>query len=273
MSLMKTNCSPRDIVLILGFIVSIWGVNPMVNLHAQLPIIAEPKTPISLIDQLLATENYKGSRLPPRARLARAIAKDTSISPKIRVDVLTTILRHEIENPCPVTHFIHGGYATPTVYIQGQYIFALRDVGAEAIPHLRKHSEQLKVSVQNISLSLGNTESLNVKELQYTLIALGWLGDKEVFPDILEILENEKIDGYMRQKAAMALGEINNRAAIPALKRALKDDFHVNYTSLTLPKTSYPVRGAAVSALRKFGFEFDLINDRQQWEYRIVKEP
>ena len=193
--------------------------------------------------------------------------------PRFASRCLPPFLRHELENPCPVTHFIHGGYATPTVYIQGQYIFALRDVGAEAIPHLRKHLEQLKVSVQNISLSLGNTESLNVEELQYTLIALGWLGDKEVFPDILEILENEKIDGYMRQKAAMALGEINNRAAIPALKRALKDDFHVNYTSLTLPKTTYPVRGAAYSALRKFGFEFELINDRQQWDYRIVKEP
>ena len=217
MSLMQTNCALRDIVLILGFIASIWGVNPMVNLHAQLPIIAEPKTPKSLIDQLLATENYKGSRLPPRARLARAIAKNTSISPKIRVTVLTTILRHELENPCPVTHFIHGGYVTPTVYIQRQYVFGFEDIGVRAVPHLRRNLVQLKLTVQNISPSLGNTDSVDTIEIQHILCALGLLADKDVLKDLLEILEDEDGDGYIRQMAAKALGNVGDKSSIPAL--------------------------------------------------------
>ena len=273
MSLMKTNCSPRDFVFILGFIVPIWGVSPTVNLHAQLPIIAEPKTPNSLIDQLLATDNNRGLRRFPRARLARAIAQDWSISPKNRVDVITTILRHELENPCPVTGFIYGGYATPTVYIQGQYVFGLEDIGAEAIPHLRKRLIQLKLSVQNISPSLGDTNSVDVVEMQHILCALGLLGDKESFDEVLKILEDKDGDGYMRQIAAIALGRIKNKTAIPALKCALRDDFRVDYPRHPYTKSTYPVRSGAYKALKAFGYKLELINDRNQWEYRIVKEP
>ena len=89
--------------------------------------------------------------------------------------------------------------------------------------------------------------------MQHILCALGLLGDKESFEDVLEILEDEDGDGYMRQMAAAALGRIKNKAAIPALKRALKDDFHVNYTSVGLPGTIYPVREAASGSLRELG--------------------
>ena len=268
MSLMKTYCSPRDIVLILGFIVSIWGVNPVINLHAQLPIIAEPKTPTSLIDQLLATDNIRSLRHFPRARLARAIAQDESISPKNRVDVLTTILRHELENPCPLTGFIHGGYGTPTSYIQRQYVFGLEDVGAKAIPHLRKHLDKVKVAVQNISPSLGNTDSVDVAEMQHTLCALGLLGDKETFTEVLKILKDEDGDGYMRQMAAMALGRIKNRAAIPALKRALQDDFRVDYPKFQFTKTIFPVREAAYRALKELGLKVELASENN---FRVVR--
>ena len=226
---------------------------------------------------MLSSDNNRGVRYFPRADLARAIAKDESISSKIRVTVLTTVLRHELENPCPVTHFIHGGYATPTVYIQKQYVFGLGDIGAEAIPHLKRHLEQLKVSVQNLSASLGDLNSVDVVEMQHTLCALGLLRDKDVFDDVLELLEDEEVDGYIRQMATWALNKLNNKAAIPALKHALKDDFHVIYYRhsgiLGERRVTYPVRSAASSALEAFGFEFELINDRQQWDYRIVKEP
>lgn len=165
------------------------------------------------------------------------------------------------------------GYVIPTVYIQGQYVFGLEDVGAEAIPHLKRHLEQLKLSVQSLSASLGDLNSVDTVEMQHILCALGLLRDKDVFDEVLQLLEDEEIDGYIRQTAAMALGEIQNKAAIPALKRALKDDFYVNYTVVSLPKTTYFVRLGAVTALYAFGFEFELINDRQQRDYRIVKEP
>lgn len=263
----------RNLFIIFALVISIWGVKPEDHLHAQLPIIAEPKTPTSLIAQLLATDNNRGRRHFPRARLARAIAQDESISPKNRVAVLTTILRHELENPCPITGFIHGGYGTPTSYIQRQYVFGLEDIGSKAIPHLKKRLNQVKVVVQNISPSLGNTDSVDVEEMQHTLCALGLLGDKESFREVLKILKDEDGDGYRRQMAAMALGRIKNRAAIPALKRALKDDFRVDYPKHPYTNTTYPVRSGAYKALKAFGFEFKLINDRQQWDYRIVKEP
>ena len=257
----------------LGFLISLLSLSTTIDVYAQPPIIAEPKTPTSLIDQLLATDNNRGRRHFPRARLARAIAQDESISPKNRVDVLTTILRRELENPCPITGFIHGGYGTPTSYIQRQYVFGLEDVGAKAIPHLRKHLDKVKVAVQNISPSLGNTDSVDVAEMQHTLCALGLPGDKESFTEVLKILKDEDGDGYMRQMAAMALGRIKNKVAIPTLKRALKDDFRVDYPKFQFTNSVYPVRSGAYKALKAFGFKFKLINDRSQWDYRIVEEP
>ena len=257
--------------LIVGLIISIGSMGYTVDVRAQ------SREARLLIDELLSVQKNKGIRWFPRAASARTIAKDESISPKIRVTVLTTILRHELENPCPVTHFIHGGYVTPTVYIQKQYVFGLGDIGAEAIPYLRKHLEQLKVSVQNISPSLGDLNNVDVVEMHHILCALGLLRDKDVFDDVLELLEDEEVDGYIRQMATLALNKLNNKAAIPALKRALKDDFHVIYYPHSgIPgkrRVTYPVRSGASSALEAFGFEFELINDRQQWKYRIVKEP
>ena len=256
--------------LIVGLIISIGSMGYTVDVRAQ------SATAQSLIDRLMSTENNRGLRYTPRADLARTIAKNESISPKDRVAVLTTVLRNELENPCPITHFKHGSYATPTVYIQGQYVFAFEDIGAEAILYLKRHLQQLKVSVQNISPSLGNTESVDVAEMQHVLCALGLLRDKDVFDDVLALLEDKKVDGYMRQMATWALNKLNNKAAIPALKRALKDDFHVIYPHANLPgetKVTYPVRSGAYMALKAFGFEFELINDRMQWEYQIVKEP
>ena len=266
---MKTLPMTRRPTFVFMLAILVLGMRMAFNVSAQ------SVTAQFLIDQLLATENYM--RRSPRAKLARDIAKDESISPKIRVTVLKTVLRHELENPCPITHFMTGAYVTPTVYIQKQYVFGLGDIGAEAIPHLKRHLEQLKVSVQNISPSLGDLNSLDVAEMQHVLCALGLLRDKDVFDDVLQLLEDEEVDGYIRQMATYALNKLSNKAAIPALKRALKDDFHVIYLPHSgIPgerRVIYPVRSGACGALKAFGFQFELINDRQQWDYRIIKEP
>ena len=213
-------------------------------------VYAQSTTAQSLINRLMSTINNKGTRHTPRAELARAIGKDKSISPKDRVDVLSTVLRNELENHCPLQALESGRYLTTTLYIQRQYVFALADVGSKAIPHLRTRLDQVRVAVQNISPSLGNTDTVDVAEMQHTLCALGLLADKDVLKDLLKILEDEDGDGYMRQMAAMALGKTKNKTAIPVLLRALTDDFQVTYPKYPFTNTIYPVREAAYGALR-----------------------
>ena len=261
---MKTVNLTRNSVFVLAATMAFLYMGTAFDLHAQSPHAR------SLIDRLMATENY--NRRSPRARLARTIAKDTSISPKIRVEVLTTILSHELENPYPVTRFIHGGYVTPTVYIQKQYVFGLEDIGSRAIPHLRKHLIQVKLSVQNISPSLGDLNSVDVAEMQHILCALGLLRDKDVFDDVLELLEDEEVDGYIRQMATGALENLGNKAAIPALKHALKDNSHVNFhVHSRIPgerRVFYPVREGAFGALKALGVKVKLVSENN---YRVVR--
>ena len=251
--------------LIIGLIISIGSMGYTVDVRAQ------SREARLLIEDLLSVQKNKGIRWFPRAASARTIAKDTSISPRNRVDVLKTVLREELENPCPIQKLIHGGYVIPTVYIQGQYIFALEDIGVKAIPHLKRHLEQLRLSVQHLSPSLGNDRAEKVVEFQHILCALGLLRDKEVFRDVLELLEDRRVDGFIRQRAARALGKLGNKAAIPALTRALKDDFIAHDDFLGQPTYFYPVRGAACSALEKFGLEVELDNKDNKWIYRVVR--
>ncbi len=227
---------------------------------------AESEESQVLIDRLLSVEKPRPkSGQPTRehlaiAELARTIGKNKDISPQIRVNVLTTVLSKEVEdpyslNPRPV------GYGTFSSYLKRQYIFALVDIGPEAIPHLRRHLSHLELRMQPGSGSLGKPQSLknrsNVEEKQLTLCTLGLLRDKAIYLEVMDIfLEAE--DGEVRTLAAMALGKLKNRAAIPALKRALKDDFHLPVHSDVIipnrPKSDiYSVREAASSALRAMG--------------------
>ncbi len=246
--------------LVLGLAISALSI--MVDAHT------ESEESQVLIDRLLSVEKPRPkSGQPTRehlaiAELARTIGKNKDISPQIRVNVLTTVLSKEIEDPCSL-NLIPNGYLTLSGYLQRQYIFALVDIGFEAIPNLRRHLKHLELRMELGSGSLGKPQSVKhrsnvVVEKQLTLCTLGFHRDKTVFPEVMDIfLETE--DGYVRSLAAMALEKLNNRAAIPALKRALKDDFHVTFTTCVVRRNSgnrriiYPVREAASSSLRAMG--------------------
>ena len=154
----------RNPVFVLVSIMSFLYMNLAFDLEAQSPNAQ------TLINRLLSTDKKKTARNLPRAKLARTIANDRNLSPKVRVNVLTAILREELENPCPGKIMADGWYVFPTVYLQKQYVFGLEDVGSRAIPHLRKHLVQLKLTVQNISPSLGNMNSVDV-DAAYSLCA------------------------------------------------------------------------------------------------------
>lgn len=244
--------------LVLGLAISALSI--MVDAHA------ESEEPQALINRLLSIEKPRAkSGQPTRehlaiAELARTIGKHNDISPKIRVNVLTTVLSKEIENPYSLNP-LPGGYGTFSCYLKRQYIFALVDVGSEAIPHLRRHLRRLEMRMEPGSGSLGKTQSVkhrsSVEEKQFAVCTLGLLRDKTVFPKVMDIFLKTE-DGEVRTLAAMALEKLKNRAAIPALKRALKDDFHLPVHSDIIipnrPKSDiYPVREAASSALRAMG--------------------
>ena len=212
---------------------------------------AQSKYEEKMLDELLSTDKNIGLRWFPRAKLAESIAQDKTLSPKIRVDVLTAVLREEIDNPCPTTGFNHGGHLTPTVLLKWSYVRALADVGAEAIPYLRPHLAQLELSAEEAADDSDYQKWLKMEEIQHTRFALGLLGDKDVFPHVLNLLEDAGVDGYVREMAIRVLEKLKNDAAIPALTRALNDDFHVEHELMGHPRTSYPVRLAAYGALRE----------------------
>ena len=55
-------------------------------------IDAQSKDAETTLDELLSTDKNHGLRWFPRAKLARSIAQDQTLSPKIRVDVLAAVL-------------------------------------------------------------------------------------------------------------------------------------------------------------------------------------
>ena len=233
----------------LAFVVAL-GIT-VLSLNLTFNFDAQSKYEEKMLDELLSTDKNIGLRWFPRAKLAESVAQDKTLSPKIRVDILTAVLREEIDNPCPTTGFNHGGHLTPTVLLKWSYVRALADVGVEAIPLLRPHLSQLELSVEEAAGDSEYQKWLKMEEVQHIRFTLGLLGDMDVFPHVLALLEDDSADGYVRETAIRVLGKLNNDAAIPALTRALNDDFHVEHELMGHPRTSYPVRLAAYQALRE----------------------
>lgn len=260
------------LTLVLAVIISALSIT--VDVHAQ----SESQ---ALIDQFQFVERHRArTGYATRehreiGKLARTIGKNQNISAQIRVTVLTTVLAREIENPYSL-HLIPCGYVPFSEYLKRQYIFALVDVGPEALPYLKQHLKRLKLPVANKSGSVESPQSLRAKstivERELILCTLGLFSDKAVYPEVMAIfLEVE--DGYLRSLAAMALEKIKNKAAIPALKRALKDDFRVRSNSCVVVPNHpdidiiYPVREAASSTLRALGVQVT----RQGNDFRVVE--
>lgn len=255
----------------LAFVVAL-GIT-VLNLSLANNLDAQSKDAKTLLDELLSTDKNIGLRWFPRGKLAESIAQDQTLSLKIRVDVLTAVLREEIENPCPMPGYIHGGHITPTDKLKWDYVRALAAVGTEAIPHLRPHLAQLKLSAKEAAGDSEYQKWLRMEEIYHIRFALGLLGDMDVFPHVLALLEDDSVDGYVREMAARVLEKLKNDAAIPALTRALNDDFHVEHESFGRPDTSYPVRWAAYSALTEMGLRVGLSHRGNIPHFRVLEPP
>ena len=95
----------------------------------------------------------------------------------------------------------------------------------------------------------------------------------DVFPHVLALLEDDSVDGYVREMAARVLENLKNDAAIPALTRALNDDFHVEHELLGRPRTSYPVRRAAYEALTEMGLRVGQDYHGDIPHFRVLEPP
>ena len=169
--------------------------------------------------------------------------------------------------------YIHGGHFTPHLGLKWSYVRTLAAVGDEAIPHLRPHLAQLKLSVDEAAGDSEYQKWLKMEEMQHIRFALGLLGDMDVFPHVLALLEDDGVDGYVRETAIRVLEKLNNDAAIPALTHALNDDFHVEHESLGHPRTSYPVRRAAYEALTKLGLRVTQDYRGDIPHYQVLEPP
>lgn len=114
------------------------------------------------------------------------------------------------------------------------YRMRLVEMGVKVVPKLKKY-----------------LKDENELFRQYIIIALGYFKQKEVYDGLITILQSAS-SGYVRASAATALGYFGDKRAIPALEKALNDDFveTKNYAPECVLKF-YIVRESAKSALFK----------------------
>lgn len=199
------------------------------------------------IYEILRNDLKTSQRVGTRANIAKILGKDMTVDISEKVPLILELLKQECIIPLSSKP---TGYVTGSEFLKRQYLFAVEKMGTESV-----------VIIQNM---------LNSSEGEFRdrlIIILGFLEHNEVFSDVLYILENSE-DGFLRQLAAMALGKIGDKRAIPALTNALQDTFkRENVTDLIRPEKQfvYPVRSKACVSLKQLGINCN----RRGWEFWI----
>ncbi|MHB1460116.1 MAG: HEAT repeat domain-containing protein [Armatimonadota bacterium] len=152
-----------------------------------------------------------------------------------KTDMLLSWLDKERRQPTPTTTGFGGGDIN-SGYIQAQIIKSLKEVG----------NPLTLIAV----ISDPNTDP-NIIDAAH--LALGRMGDITQIPKLINILEHHS-EPYFRVIAAETLGSLGATRAIPALERALHDEYTVMGGAYVggprEPATAYPLRDAAEVALR-----------------------
>lgn len=189
-------------------------------------------------------------------RAGRILGKMKKVEPTLRTEACISALKKEVSRESDVNtpqELLPSSYVSEAQYKIRQYIFALEDIGAPAIPF--------------ISDGLRNIDAGNYKE--YLTICLCLAGGKktpspEVKSEIVNLAKSSS-NGYIRALGIRVLSEWEDKTLVPMLKDALKDDFKIavkpDKVSPDMRKGAdgryyydyYPVASEAFSALRKLG--------------------
>ena len=202
-------------------------------------------------------------------RAGRILGKMKKVDPTVRAQACISALKNEVSRESDVNtpqELLPSSYATEAQYKIRQYIFALEDIGAPAIPF--------------ISDALRNINAGSYKE--YLTICLCLAGGKktpspEVESEIVNLAKSSS-NGYIRALGIRVLSEWEDKTLVPMLKDALNDDFKVvvkpDKVSPDMRKGAdgcyyfdyYPVRGEAYSALRKLGIKVKWQGDKATFQ-------
>lgn len=170
------------------------------------------------------------------------VLRRTDISSVQKTDILIVWLTEERRQPTPTSKGLGGGDVNSS-YIQAQIVKALAEVGNPLTLRAIDSDEKADANIRDGAR-----------------MALCLMGDSTQIPKVIAILENGR-EPYFRATAAAALGGLRATEAIPALKRALSDDYAVTSGRIgSAPATAYPVRRDAETALRVLGCQDPELN-------------
>lgn len=175
---------------------------------------------------------------------ARILGNMKRVNPQVRTESILSALQRETAK-CNIgmkQPLLPDSYCTESQHKVRQYVFAVEDIGAAAIPFIWQEVRD------------PNNVDAHFKE--YLFVCLGLCGEKSVADNLQKTLL-ESVDGHARALSALAIGRLGDDRAIESLKRALADEFRVVYESdVRGPwgnEEIYPVREEAASALQKLG--------------------
>lgn len=177
--------------------------------------------------------------------LVRAITERVPpATPQEPVDGCPALLKQEMASPS-IPMMGEGGGPIDSGYLQAVIVgsvctYAQKGVEREAIR---------KVVAERLEAVPATDNAMHDR----LTIILGLTGDPSAVAPVMKILD-ESTEWFLRAMAATALGEINDRKAIPALQRAMLNDNHVQIRFGDC-LTSYDVKHMVFSPTRLYAAE------------------
>jgi hypothetical protein len=173
--------------------------------------------------------------LAQRLAAARTLPARQDIPVAERAALLTAALAAEVANPSADASRVRDTYLPPGDVLRLVVARSLSELGEEALPAVRQAAETATGSAR-----------------AHLLVALAYLGDRDVLPEVRQVLGTSG-DPVVRMDAARALGIAADQEAIPDLVEALADPYVVTARDSLGEFTIYPVREQAVGALAALG--------------------